>query len=98
VGGRSQQLALALARLLRGRSRGALVVGTDGIDGPPPPDRASPAGAWVDGGTWDAIAATGRDPAEHLARCDAGSALAAVGALVVTGPTGINHADLMIVG
>ncbi len=97
VGGRAQHLALLLARGLRGTSRSALVVGTDGIDGPPPPDRPSPAGAWVDGATWDAIAAH-VDPARALATCDAGPALAAVGALVVIGPSGINHADLVILG
>jgi len=97
AGGRAQQLALELARRLRGTARGALVVGTDGIDGPPPPGRPSPAGAWIDGATWDAIAAAGIDPAAALAACDAGTALAAVGALVVTGPSGINHADLILI-
>ena len=98
AGGRAQQLALILARSLRGTTHGAFVVGTDGIDGPPPPDRPSPAGAWVDGATWDAIAAAGIDPTRALAACDAGTALAAVGALAVTGPTGINHADLVVIG
>ena len=97
AGGRAQQLALELARRLRGTARGALVVGTDGIDGPPPPGRPSPAGAWVDGATWDAIAAAGIDPAAALAACDAGTALAAAGALVVIGPSGINHADLILI-
>jgi glycerate-2-kinase len=59
AGGRAQQLALVLARWLRGSSRSALVVGTDGIDGPPPPDRPAPAGAWIDGTTWAAIVAAG---------------------------------------
>jgi glycerate 2-kinase len=98
TGGRAQQLALALAGRLRGTQRAAFVVGTDGADGPAPADRPTPAGAWVDGSTWDAIIARGRDPGAALATCDAGGALAAVGALVVTGPTGINHADLVIVG
>jgi len=98
AGGRAQQLALALAGGLRGTSRGALVVGTDGIDGPPPPGRAAPAGAWVDGTTWGRIVAAGHDPAAALAACDAGTVLDAVGALVVTGPSGINHADLVILG
>ena len=97
-GGRAQQLALLLARELRGGPHSAFVVGTDGIDGPPPPDRPSPAGAWVYGKTWDAIVGSGIDPTAALATCDAGSAVAAVGALVVTGPTGINHADLILVG
>ena len=94
-GGRAQQLALALARRLRGTSRIALVAGTDGADGPGPD---APAGAIVDGTTWDAIAAAHVDPARALARRDAGTALRAVGALVVTGPTGVNHADIAIVG
>lgn len=97
-GGRAQQLALTLARGLRGTYLAAFVAGSDGVDGPPPPGRPAPAGAYVDGTTWDAIAAAGIDPARALARCDAGTALAAVGALVVTGPTGINHADVAIVG
>lgn len=97
-GGRAQQLALCLAEALRDTDRSALVIGTDGIDGPPPAERPSPAGAWVDGTTWDAVISAGIDPAEALARCDAGTALAAVNALVVTGPSGINHADLVILG
>lgn len=97
AGGRAQQLALLLARAFRGTARSALVAGTDGIDGPPPPGRPTPAGAWVDGATWDAIAAAGIDPAAALAACDAGTALAAAGALIVTGPSGINHADLILV-
>lgn len=94
-GGRAQQLALELARRLRGSARAAFVAGSDGIDGPA---ASGPAGAFVDGTTWDAIVAARRDPEDALARCDAGTALDAVGALVVTGPTGINHADVVVVG
>jgi glycerate 2-kinase len=97
TGGRAQQLALLLARAFRGTDRSAFVAGSDGIDGPAPLDRPAPAGAYVDGTTWAAIART-RDPDAALARCDAGTALAAVGALVVTGPTGVNHADIAIIG
>ncbi len=97
-GGRAQQLALELARRLRGTDRGALVAGSDGIDGPAPRDRPAPAGAFIDGTTWDAIAARGIDPAAALAHCDAGTALHVVGALFVPGPTGVNHADIAIVG
>lgn len=93
-GGRAQQLALLLAQQLRGTARSAFVAGSDGSDGPPPQGRPVPAGAYVDGATWQRIA----DPEAALARCDAGGALASVGALVVTGPTGINHADVVILG
>jgi hydroxypyruvate reductase len=97
-GGRAQQLALALARELRGAAIAAFVVSSDGVDGPPPRGRPAPAGAYVDHETWDAITAKGIDPQRALDRCDAGTALDAVGALVVTGPTGINHADVVVIG
>jgi hydroxypyruvate reductase len=92
-GGRAQQLALELAQRLRGTDRVAFIAGSDGIDGP---TRA--AGAFVDGSTWDAIVAAGIDAEDALRRCDAGRALDAVGALVISGPTGINFGDVMIVG
>jgi hydroxypyruvate reductase len=95
-GGRAQQLALELARRLRGTDQSAFVAGSDGIDGPPPANRPAPAGAYVDGTTWDAIGDAAATRA--LERRDAGSVLAAVGALVITGPTGINHADVAVVG
>ncbi|HEY5938304.1 MAG TPA: MOFRL family protein, partial [Kofleriaceae bacterium] len=67
-----------------------------GSDGPAPAGWPTPAGAFVDGTTWDRI---GEDAAElAIVRCDAGTVLAAIDALVVTGPTGINHADVAIVG
>jgi hydroxypyruvate reductase len=92
-GGRAQQLALELAQRLRGSDRVAFIAGSDGIDGP---TRA--AGAFVDGSTWDAIHAAGIDAEDALRRCDAGRVLDAVGALVISGPTGINFGDVMIVG
>ena len=93
VGGRATELALRLARAWAGRTdRVALVAGSDGVDGTGPA-----AGAVVDGTTWHAIAAGGVDPARALAGHDSGAALAAVGATVETGPTGVNHADLVLV-
>ena len=92
-GGRAQQLALLLARILsrRGGGDAVLVAGSDGADG-----NSGAAGAVVDAGTWDRIAAAGLDPDAHLASCDAATALAAAGAQVTTGPTGVNHADLVL--
>ncbi len=58
-GGRAQQLALELARRLRGSPRSAFVAGSDGIDGPSP---RGAAGAYVDGSTWDAIMAVSSIP------------------------------------
>jgi hydroxypyruvate reductase len=94
-GGRAQHLALLLARRwIAKRELAALVVGSDGVDGPGP---NAPAGAFIDGTTWDAVYNRGVDPVGALDRFDAGTALAAAGALVVTGPTGVNHADLVMV-
>jgi glycerate 2-kinase len=93
VGGRAQQLALLLARELAGAPVTALIAGTDGVDGVGTPPAA---GGVVDGATWGALAARGLDGDAALARCDARAALAAVDALLVTGPTGRNHADVML--
>jgi hydroxypyruvate reductase len=92
-GGRAQQLALRMAREIRARSDiQVLVAGSDGVDG-----NSEAAGALVDGDTWDRLIAMGIDPEESLQRCDAGTALAAAGAQITTGPTGVNHADLILI-
>jgi hydroxypyruvate reductase len=92
-GGRAQHLALLVARRISGLSDVAvLVAGSDGIDGNSPA-----AGAVVDGTTWEAMRAAGIDPEAALAECDSHRALAAVGAALVTGRTGINHADLVMI-
>jgi len=96
VGGRSQQLALAASEALTRVGPLAPVItllaaGTDGRDGQTPA-----AGAIVDGTTWDTIARRGGDPAEALRRCDAYPALRRADALLVTGPTGTNVADLVL--
>lgn len=91
-GGRNQHLALAAARLLAGYPDLALLAaGTDGIDGP-----TGEAGAVVDGETFARIALQGLDPDEGLRRADSGTVLAAAGALLRTGATGTNVADLVI--
>ena len=91
-GGRNQHLALAAARMIAGYPELALLAaGTDGIDGP-----TDDAGAVVDGETCGRIAVLGLDPDDSLRRADSGTALAAAGALLRTGPTGTNVADLVI--
>lgn len=85
-GGRNMALALTLAREIAGTpGLRILVAGTDGTDGP-----TDAAGALVDGTTWD------DSGADALARADAYPWLEAHGALVKTGPTGTNVADLLI--
>ncbi len=92
-GGRARQLALILAGGMAGDDdRVALVAGSDGVDGTGPE-----AGAIVDGATWGRLIAAGIDPAAALVARDAGDALAAIGAAFGDGPTGVNHADLVLV-
>ena len=96
LGGRCQELALSAARTLHEAGKQAhgvalLAAGTDGRDGP-----TDAAGAIVDGATWGAIAAAGRDPARDLAAHDAYHAFDAVGALVRTGQSGTNVRDVVV--
>ena len=93
LGGRCQELALAAARALDGAGTGIalLAAGTDGRDGP-----TDAAGAIVDGATWPAVRATGRDPARDLRVHDAYRALDAAGALLRPGLTGTNVMDVVI--
>lgn len=91
-GGRNQHLALAAARLLPEYPQLLLLAaGTDGTDGP-----TDAAGGLVDADTCARITMAGLDPDESLSQADAGTALAAADALVRTGPTGTNVADLVI--
>jgi glycerate 2-kinase len=91
-GGRNQHLALAAAKLIAGYPDLLLLAaGSDGTDGP-----TEEAGGLVDGETCGRIVLAGLDPDESLRCADSGTALAAAGALVSTGPTGTNVADLVI--
>lgn len=91
-GGRNQHLALSAARLIAGYPELMLLAaGTDGTDG-----TTDDAGAVVDADTCGRIALMGLDPDDCLRRADSGTALEAAGALLRTGPTGTNVADLVI--
>lgn len=92
-GGRNQELALAAAVEIE-NSLGvvAVSVGTDGIDGP-----TNAAGAIVDGTTVDRGRELGMNAKRFLERNDSYNYLSTVGDLVLTGPTGTNLNDIMIV-
>jgi glycerate-2-kinase len=93
IGGRNQELVLAAALALEGVSGITITsVGTDGIDGP-----TDAAGAWANGDTITRARAVGLDPVHALADNDAYPFLKDVNALVVTGPTGTNVMDLVVV-
>jgi glycerate 2-kinase len=92
-GGRNQELALAAALEIDGEPGITVAAfGTDGVDGPTPA-----AGGVVDGGTVARGRAAGLDARDHLARNDAHPFLRAVGGLLVTGPTGTNVNDVVVV-
>ena len=93
-GGPNQEYALALAMALAGMPAvAALAADTDGTDGGvgAPTD---PAGAFVDGGTVARAKALGLDPAAFLADNNSTEFFAALGDLLVTGPTFTNVNDL----
>ena len=93
-GGRNQELALSAALGIEGLPGVALLsLGTDGRDGP-----TDAAGGLVDGGTVARVQAAGVDPEGALAENDSYHALKAAGDLLITGPTGTNVADLVLLG
>ncbi|HEX9938574.1 MAG TPA: DUF4147 domain-containing protein [Longimicrobium sp.] len=93
TGGRNQELALALALELEGCAGiVAAALGPDGTAGPTPA-----AGGMVDGETVARAAAAGVDARDHLARNDSTPLLRAAGDLLVTGPTGTNVCDVVLV-
>ena len=92
-GGRNQELALAAALQLAGWDNVAVAsVATDGTDGP-----TEAAGAYADGHTVQRAKEIGRDPLRDLASNDSYSLFAALGDLIVTGPTNTNVNDLIFV-
>lgn len=96
-GGRNQELALAFALEaakgpLANRSDWVfLAAGTDGRDGP-----TDAAGAIVDAVTVTRIRTAGVDPVAAMEENDAYHALDAAGALLRTGATGTNVADVVV--
>jgi hydroxypyruvate reductase len=92
-GGRNQELALAAALALEDVERFCIMaLATDGTDGP-----TDAGGATVDGSTVKRARSLGFDAIEALANNDAYPLLAAVDDLVMTGPTGTNVNDLLVV-
>jgi glycerate 2-kinase len=91
-GGRNQELALAAAVKITG-SEGVVVgsFATDGVEG-----QTDAAGAIVDGTTVKRGVKLGMDPGDYLRNNDSYSYLSRLNDLVVTGPTGTNVNDIVI--
>jgi len=94
-GGRNQEFALAAAGALASMAAPAALgsAGTDGVDGP-----TGAAGAIADTTTLDRARAAGlREPGHYLEENDAYTFFAALGDLILTGPTGTNVGDLQVI-
>ena len=92
-GGRNQELAVAMALQLEGRGgMVAAALGTDGTDGP-----TDAAGGIVDGTTVARGEERDADAREALRRNDSHTFLQATGDLLVTGPTGTNVGDVVLI-
>lgn len=92
-GGRNQQLSLfAAQKISEIKDVVVLALASDGTDGP-----TNAAGGLVDGTTLQRLQQRGIDPQTALRNNDSYHALQAVGDLVITGPTGTNVNDLILV-
>lgn len=91
-GGRSQEVALSAGIAMQnGEGTTVLAIGTDGIDGP-----TDAAGAVAGSDTCARARKLGLDPDSALVENDSYPFFSALGDLIVTGPTGTNVTDLMI--
>ncbi len=93
-GGRNQEMALAAALHLDRLGEDVMVISlaTDGTDGP-----TDAAGGIADGTTLARARAAGLDAWAYLADNDSYTFLAALGDLIITGPTNTNVNDLIFV-
>ena len=92
-GGRSQQAALRAAIELQNTQNIVFLAGgSDGTDGP-----TDAAGGLADGCTVQRMHERGIDASSALANNDAYTALRAGNALLMTGPTGTNVNDLILI-
>lgn len=92
VGGRNQEAALAAALALAdGPPAGVACLASDGVDGPTPA-----AGAVADCTTLARAAALGLSATTHLHTHNSHPFFAALGDLILTGPTGTNVNDLWL--
>ena len=91
-GGRNQELVLAAAIEIENLDDVIIFsVGSDGTDGP-----TDAAGGIVDGQSISRMKSAGKNPALMLDNNDAYHALDASNDLVITGPTGTNVNDLIV--
>ncbi|MGC8545481.1 MAG: glycerate kinase type-2 family protein [Athalassotoga sp.] len=91
LGGRNQEMALAMVEIVKDKKITFASFGTDGIDGNSPAD-----GAIADGKTFEMAKSFNLDPKEFLSRNDAFDFFDKINLSIVTGPTGTNVMDIQI--
>lgn len=92
-GGRNQEAALKAAICLNGKKGITFAsAGSDGTDGP-----TSAAGGIVDGMSFSEMSSLGIDPVKELENNNSNYALGISGGLLITGPTGTNVNDIIVV-
>ncbi|BBJ27389.1 glycerate kinase type-2 family protein [Athalassotoga saccharophila] len=91
LGGRNQEMALAMVEITKDKKITFASFGTDGIDGNSPAD-----GAIVDGKTFEMAKSFNLDPKEFLSRNDSFNFFDKINLSIVTGPTGTNVMDIQI--
>jgi len=93
IGGRNQETVLSAARRIAGlRGIAIASIGTDGVDG-----MTDAAGALIDGQTIVRAERMGLSADEHLRNNDSYSFFEKLGDTIVTGPTGTNVNDIMLI-
>ena len=93
LGGRNQEIALTAAKGIAGMKETLIFsLGSDGTDGP-----TDAAGGMVDGETLEKLKGMGLDLDEILNNNDSYHGLKAVDGLIMTGATGTNVNDVMVV-
>lgn len=92
-GGRNQELALSASMKIK-EQKGIVILsaGTDGLDGP-----TDAAGAIIDGSTVQRAQERDMNPTDYLDNNDSYNFFKNIGDLVLTGPTGTNVNDIMII-
>ncbi len=91
-GGRNQEAALAAANGIEGLENTVIFsVGSDGTDGP-----TDAAGGLVDGGSVARMIRKGQNPAKCIDENNSYEALKASNDLIITGPTGTNVNDILV--
>ncbi len=91
MGGRNQEMSLAMVPIISGKKITFFSFGTDGVDG-----RSPAAGAIVDGASLQRSFQLGLNYMDYLDRNDSYNFFKTLSDLIITGPTGTNVMDVQV--